>query len=61
MIAAASYHIFLSQMLYFGLVQTGTLSRLALDVIVCVASGLAFYFADTALRNRLFAMAAIRP
>lgn len=61
LIAAASYHIFLSQMLYFGLVQTGTLSRLALDVVVCVGSGLAFYLADTALRNRLFAMAAIRP
>lgn len=43
----ASYHIFLVQVLYFGLVQDDT--NIALNLAICLAAGLAFYWSESYL------------
>ena len=51
LIGKASYHIFLVQVLYFGLIQDDT--NIAQNLIICVAAGLVFYWSESFLSKRL--------
>lgn len=50
LVGQASYHIFLAQVLYFGLVRDD--SNLLGNLSICLASGLLFYFAEAALTEK---------
>jgi peptidoglycan/LPS O-acetylase OafA/YrhL len=48
----ASYHIFLVQVLYFGLVPQD--ANTYLNLTICLLAGFLFFYAETALAKRLF-------
>lgn len=50
-VGQASYHIFLVQVLYFGLVQDD--SNILLNLGICVVAGLTFFWAETKLSKKL--------
>ena len=50
-IGKASYHIFLVQVLYFGLIPDDT--NITQNMIMCLAAGLAFYWSESFLSKRL--------
>lgn len=50
-VGQASYHIFLVQVLYFGLVKDD--SNILLNLVICIFSGLAFFWAETKLSTTL--------
>ncbi|MBX0334675.1 acyltransferase [Pontibacter sp. HSC-14F20] len=50
-IGKASYHIFLVQVLYFGLIQND--SNISLNLAVCLLTGLLFYWLESQLSKRL--------
>lgn len=51
-VGQASYHIFLVQVLYFGLIQDDT--RVLLNVAICLMAGQAFYWLESNISKRFF-------
>lgn len=50
-VGQASYHIFLVQVLYFGLVQDD--SQILSNLAICLIAGLAFFWSETRLSKKL--------